>query len=100
MRDLDSSTADTVFERGRSGSDQEDGSFSPTYKRAILREVDHSPESTREVLTREGLFFSDVLRWREEEDRAELREPTPAPTATGSELDELRATICDLMREM
>jgi hypothetical protein len=47
--------------------------FAAAYKRAILSEVVRAdPGSVRAILQREGLYFADVLRWREQEARGQL----------------------------
>ena len=46
--------------------------FEATNKRAVLRELESSPDSMRRILVREGLYVGDVLRWREQDARGAL----------------------------
>src|SRR5689334_18450331 len=64
----------------RPAQDEATIAFSIGYKRQIIELIEQSPESMREILEREGLYYADVLRWREEQARGNLRDSQRPPT--------------------
>src|SRR5207244_12377967 len=48
-------------------------------KRAVLNQLEASPDTMRTILGREGLYYGDVLRWREQDARGELNDSSPPP---------------------